>query len=46
MMLSGESLEYAGRLQLRYGMLKHQVQWSHPLGLQREPIAVKKSFPV
>jgi hypothetical protein len=46
MILSGEALEYAGRLQLRYGLLKHQVQWSHSLGLRREPIAVKKSFPV
>ena len=44
LILDGEALEYAGRLQLRYGLLKHQVQWSHPLAVRREPIVVKKSF--
>jgi uncharacterized protein YjbJ (UPF0337 family) len=29
LVLEGEALEYAGRLQMRYGMLKHQVQWNH-----------------
>ena len=28
LVLDGERLEYAGRLQMRYGVLKHQVQWN------------------
>lgn len=27
MVLDGESAEYSGRLQMRYGWLKHQEQW-------------------
>lgn len=27
LVLQGEQLEYGGRLQTRYGTLKHQVQW-------------------
>ena len=30
MILAGERLEYAGRLQARYGALKHQAQWHWP----------------
>jgi hypothetical protein len=45
--LDGEALEYAGRLQMRYGMLKHQVQWNHEtLRLRREPIPIKKSMSI
>ena len=44
LVLDGEALEYAGRLQMRYGMLKHQVQWNHaPIRPDRESIAIKKS---
>ena len=43
--LDGEALEYAGRLQMRYGMLKHQVQWNHaPLVQRREPIATRSTY--
>ncbi len=39
--LDGEAMEYSGRLQTRYGILKHQVQWGddtmHP---KRQPIPV------
>ncbi len=39
--LDGEQMEYAGRLQARYGVLKHQVQWSSdPSHLRRQPIAI------
>jgi uncharacterized protein YjbJ (UPF0337 family) len=45
MILNGEALEYAGRLQMRYGILKHQVQWNNDaLYMKREPIPVKKSL--
>ncbi len=43
--LKGEALEYGGRLQMRYGMLKHQVQWNtDALQWRREPIPVKRSL--
>ena len=35
LVLDGERIEYGGRLQSRYGMLKHQVQWG--AGLARGP---------
>lgn len=45
MILNGEALEYAGRLQMRYGMLKHQVQWNNDaLQMKRDPIPAKKSL--
>ena len=28
LVLKGEAMEYAGRLQHRYGALKHQAQWN------------------
>ena len=31
LVLNGERLEFAGRLQARYGTLKHQAQWGHAL---------------
>lgn len=44
--LKGEAIEYGGRLQMRYGMLKHHVQWNDDaLQLQREPVPVKRSWP-
>jgi len=44
LVLDGEALEYAGRLQMRYGMLKHQVQWNHvPLRDARDRIATRSS---
>ena len=37
LVLRGEHIEYAGRLQSRYGALKHQAQWSAAsLGFPRE----------
>jgi len=39
LVLDGEAMEYAGRLQSRYGMLKHEAQWGgHPLQLRRQRI--------
>lgn len=35
LVLDGERIEYSGRLQSRYGMLKHHVQWG--AGLARVP---------
>jgi uncharacterized protein YjbJ (UPF0337 family) len=45
LVLSGESHEYAGRLQARYGALKHQVQWGllRPIPIKQEPVALNKS---
>lgn len=41
--LDGEAMEYAGRLQTRYGMVKHQVQWGDDsLRLKRQPIAIRE----
>ena len=38
LVLGGERLEYAGRLQMRYGVLKHQVQWNAGLvRIRRQP---------
>ncbi len=31
MVLKGEQIEYGGRLQSRYGALKHQAQWGAKL---------------
>lgn len=31
LVLNGERIEYSGRLQARYGMLKHHVQWGAEL---------------
>ncbi len=43
LILDGEAMEYAGRLQMRYGMLKHEAQWNgDALRLRRIPIPVKK----
>jgi len=40
--LDGEALEYGGRLQMRYGMVKHHVQWNdEALRLRRQPIPIK-----
>ena len=42
--LDGERIEFTGRLQMRYGLLKHQAQWgSALLRLQRQPMAVSAS---
>ncbi len=30
MVMTGERIEYAARLQIRYGVLKHQAQWNAP----------------
>ncbi len=39
--LDGEAMEYSGRLQTRYGLLKHQVQWGDDaLRLKRQVIPV------
>lgn len=46
--LRGEAMEYAGRLQTRYGLLKHQVQWGAeltPIAIRNEPtLPAKKSL--
>ena len=39
--LDGEAMEYAGRLQIRYGMLKHQVQWGPDRARMSDPIAIR-----
>jgi uncharacterized protein YjbJ (UPF0337 family) len=45
LVLGGEAIEYAGRLQMRYGTLKHHVQWNTAaIPLVREPIRTKKSL--
>jgi hypothetical protein len=45
LVLDGEALEYAGRLQMRYGVLKHQVQWNHvPLRHGRDGIATSNPY--
>ena len=48
LVLTGERAEYAGRLQMRYGALKHQAQWNPaPLRMRRDEIAsVKKSMSI
>ena len=44
--LDGEAMEYAGRLQTRYGMLKHRVQWGNDaLHLEAQPIPVSDRRP-
>ena len=50
MVLDGELTEYAGRLQIRYGTLKHQALWNlAPSRAQGEParqnelVSVKES---
>jgi uncharacterized protein YjbJ (UPF0337 family) len=44
LVLAGESHEYAGRLQARYGALKHQVQWNlRPIPIKQESAALQKS---
>ena len=36
--LEGEQLEFSGRLQSRYGLLKHQAQWNAGLvRIRRQP---------
>jgi len=42
LVLDGEAMEYAGRLQTRYGLLKHEAQWGGPMTLmKRQPVAVR-----
>ena len=44
--LEGEAMEYSGRLQTRYGLLKHQVQWGDDsFQLKRAPIPVSDRRP-
>gem|GEM_PF-6730316 len=39
MVMSGERIEYSGRLQVRYGAVKHQAQWNwNALKMQHQPI--------
>lgn len=41
LVLDGERLEFGGRLQARYGMLKHHVQWNAgPMQLRRRSIPI------
>ncbi len=40
LILRGEALEYRGRLQTRYGTLKHEAQWGGPdFAMRMKPIA-------
>jgi uncharacterized protein YjbJ (UPF0337 family) len=42
LVLDGERLEFGGRLQARYGMLKHHVQWNAGLmQFRRQSIPVR-----
>ena len=44
LVLNGEAHEYAGRLQARYGALKHQVQWNlRPIPIKQESTTLSKS---
>jgi len=39
MVMSGERAEYSGRLQVRYGAVKHQAQWNwNSLKIQAQSI--------
>ena len=39
LVMSGERAEYRGRLQVRYGAVKHQAQWNwNSLKMQPQPI--------
>lgn len=41
--LDGETMEYTGRLQSRYGMLKHRVQWGNDAArLKPLPISLRE----
>ena len=43
LVLDGERLEFSGRLQARYGMLKHHVQWNAGLlQLRRQSLPVHR----
>jgi uncharacterized protein YjbJ (UPF0337 family) len=45
--MNGEGHEYAGRLQARYGAIKHQVQWNlQPVPIKQEPTSFKKAAPL
>jgi hypothetical protein len=42
MVLDGEAMEYAGRLQTRYGLLKHEAQWGDAAMVSRpQPIRIR-----
>ena len=42
LVLDGERVEFGGRLQARYGMLKHHVQWNAGLlQLRRQSIPIQ-----
>ena len=47
LVLDGERIEYSGRLQSRYGMLKHNVQWGAQLArLPREAVGAVTADPL
>lgn len=53
LVMQGERAEYAGRLQMHYGMLKHQALWNvaparirNANSNQQTPVASKKSISV
>ena len=44
--LNGERIEYSGRLQARYGTLKHHVQWGPALARVRSDPSVPALQPI
>ena len=44
MVLDGERIEFSGRLQMRYGMVKHQVQWGPKLARIPQDVTPSKSL--
>lgn len=44
--LDGERIEYSGRLQSRYGTLKHHVQWGPEMIRSPRQIVVPESMPI
>lgn len=44
LVLDGERIEFGGRLQMRYGMLKHEVQWNAGMmQLRRQSIPIRRA---
>lgn len=46
LVLQGESIEYAGRLQMRYGLLKHQAQWGKDMAWSDTPALIRVASPI
>ena len=47
LVLTGERIEYSGRLQSRYGVLKHNVQWGPAMArIPRDPVVAQRREPM